>query len=75
MTNPFYEAHGQPGQVPGFIRDQGAQVIIAGGMGQRAVGFFNEFGIEAVTGAAGKVDAVINAYLNGNLKGYKACVH
>jgi len=75
VENPFYGAHGDPGQVPTFIRDQGADVIISGGMGQRAVGFFNEFGIEAVTGAAGKVEAVVEAYLLGNLKGYKPCAH
>jgi predicted Fe-Mo cluster-binding NifX family protein len=75
VENPFYGAHGNPGQVPSFIRDQGAHVIIAGGMGQRAVGFFEQFGIEAVTGAAGKVEAVVEAYLKGALKGYDPCVH
>lgn len=75
VENPFYGAHGNPGQVPSFIRDQGAHVIIAGGMGQRAVGFFDQFGIEAVTGAAGKVEAVVEAYLKGALKGYDPCVH
>lgn len=75
VENPFYSAHGSPGQVPVFIRDQGAHVIIAGGMGQRAVGFFNEFGIEAVTGASGKVEAVVEAYLKGALKGNAPCVH
>ena len=75
VENPFYGAHGDAGQVPTFIRDQGAGVIISGGMGQRAVGFFNQFGIEVITGAAGKVKDVIEAYLSGNLKGYEACVH
>ena len=75
VENPFYSAHGNPGQVPSFIRDQGAHVIIAGGMGQRAVGFFEQFGIEAVTGAAGKVEAVVEAYLKGALKGHDPCVH
>ncbi len=75
VENPFYGAHGNQGQVPAFIRDQGASVIISGGMGQRAVGFFNEFGIEAVTGAAGKIKDVIEAYLSGNLKGYEPCAH
>jgi predicted Fe-Mo cluster-binding NifX family protein len=75
VENPFYNAHGNPGQVPSFIHDQSAKVIIAGGMGQRAVGFFNEFEIEAVTGASGKVEAVVEAYLNGSLKGNDPCVH
>ncbi len=75
VENPFYQKHGPPGQVPEFIRDQNANVIIAGGMGQRAVGFFDQFGIEAVTGAAGKVQAVVNAYLKGALKGTTPCEH
>ena len=75
VENLFYDAHGQPGQVPGFIRDQKADVIIAGGMGQRAVGFFEEFGIEVVTGAAGTVSAVVQGYLNGTIEGAAPCKH
>ena len=75
VENPFYGAHGQPGQVPVFIRDQGADVIIAGGMGQRAVGFFNEFGIEVVTGASGKVNTVVEGYLRGDVRGMSPCKH
>ncbi len=73
VANPFFEAHGQVGQVPGFINDQGAEVIIAGGMGPRAVGFFEQFGIKPVTGASGKVQAVVEAYLEGGLRGAAPC--
>lgn len=75
VENPFFNAHGQPGQVPLFIRDQGADVIIAGGMGQRAVGFFNEFGIEVVTGTVGKVKSIVDGYLKGAIKGAAPCKH
>ncbi len=75
VENPFYNTHGSLGQVPEFIRSQNADVIIAGGMGQRAVGFFDQFGIEAVTGASGKVEAVVSAYLKGSLKGTSPCTH
>ena len=67
VENPFQNSHGSEGEVPNFIRSQGADVIIAGGMGQRAIGFFNEFGIETVTDATGKVKDVVEAYLQGNL--------
>ncbi len=73
VENPFYNSHGPAGEVPDFIRSQGADAIIAGGMGQRAVGFFNEFGIEPVTGATGKVKDVVEAYLEGTLKGSEPC--
>jgi predicted Fe-Mo cluster-binding NifX family protein len=71
--NPFYGSHGEPGEVPNFIRGLGAEVIIAGGMGPRAIGFFSEFGIQAITGGSGVVKDVIKAYLNGELQGANAC--
>jgi len=69
VENPFSGSHGAEGEVPGFIHSQGADVIIAGGMGQRAVGFFKEFGIEVITSATGKVKDAVKAYLEGNLTG------
>ncbi len=73
VANPFYQEHGQPGQVPNFINNQGAQVIVAGGMGYRAVRFFREFGIEPVTGVSGKVKDVVEAYLEGRIGGAEPC--
>ena len=32
ITNPFFQNH-QPGMVPGFINEQGAEIMLAGGMG------------------------------------------
>lgn len=65
LENPYYLNHGQPGQSPNFIKEQGAEVIIAGGMGPRAVGFFNQLGIEVVTEARGRVVDAVNSYLRG----------
>lgn len=73
VDNPFYGSHGEPGQVPRFIHSHGAQVIIAGGMGPRAIGFFNQFGIETVTGTSGKVSDALNSYLGGGLFGSEPC--
>ena len=72
VDNPFYGAHA-PGQVPGFIHQQGAGVMLTGGMGGRAVQFFEGFGIEPVTGAAGTVRLSLERYLGGDLKGAEAC--
>ncbi len=74
VANPYYQAH-QPGQVPAFIKSQKADVIIAGGMGQRAVGLFDQYGIEAVTGASGQVEQALAAYLSGSLRGTSPCSH
>lgn len=72
VQNPYYEAH-VPGAVPTFIQEQGADVMIAGGMGPRAIGMFEEFGIEVVTGGVGSTQNVLNAYLSGELTGTQPC--
>ena len=72
VANPFYGNH-QPGQVPGFIRQQGANVMLTGGMGSRAVAFFEQYGIVPVTGAMGTVGQALEQYLQGDLQGAAPC--
>ena len=71
VPNPYRVAH-QPGAVPRFIRDMGADVIIAGGMGPRAIDMFHGFGIDVVTGA---VTTVLGAHLRGEDRGVVPCAH
>jgi predicted Fe-Mo cluster-binding NifX family protein len=68
VVNPYYPDH-EPGEVPAFIHSLGAQVMLAGGMGGRAVAFFQQYGIEAATGAAGTVRTSLSRYLGGELQG------
>ena len=72
VDNPFY-GHHQPGQVPAFIDSLGANVMLTGGMGGRAIMFFQQFGIEGVTGAYGTVRQSVERYLGGELKGAEPC--
>jgi len=72
VENPFYAAH-QPGQVPGFIKEQNADVMLSGGMGGRAIQFFEGFGIKTATGAAGTVQDAVECYLDGQLQGASSC--
>jgi predicted Fe-Mo cluster-binding NifX family protein len=72
VENPFFGNH-QPGQVPRFITEQGADVIVTGGMGRRALGFFENERIETVTGARGTVAEVLEDYLGGRLTGAEPC--
>jgi len=67
----------QPGLLPRWLAERGAQVIIAGGMGQRAQGLFAENGIKVVVGApAGEPEALVAAYLDGTLQtGANVCDH
>ena len=72
VANPFLEGH-QPGQIPGYVHELGAEVMLSGGMGGRAIAFFNQFGIAAATGASGTVAESIAAFLDGRLGGASAC--
>jgi predicted Fe-Mo cluster-binding NifX family protein len=72
VDNPFFGNH-QPGQVPGFIASLGANVMLTGGMGGRAILFFEQYGIEGVTGAYGTVRQSVERYLGGELKGAAPC--
>jgi predicted Fe-Mo cluster-binding NifX family protein len=72
IENPYYGQHA-PGVVPEFIYRQGAQVMLTGGMGGRAIMFFQEYGIEPVTGAFGTVRHALDQYLRGALQGAAPC--
>jgi len=66
VENPF-EEHA-PGLVPKFLKEMNVDVVIAMGMGPRAQMWFNQFRIQVITGAKGKIKEVIEAYLRGDLK-------
>jgi predicted Fe-Mo cluster-binding NifX family protein len=74
ISNPYYDNH-VPGMVPKFISEQGVNVMIAGGMGPRAIDMFSNFGIEVVTGAIGNAGNVLKAYLQGEISGVEPCKH
>ena len=72
VANPNYGRHA-PGTVPTFIQNQGADVMLAGGMGRRAIALFQQYGIQAVTGASGTVRHALEQYLGGQLRGAEPC--
>jgi len=72
LENPFFHGH-QPGQVPGFIKEQNVDVMLSGGMGGRAIQFFEQFGIQTATGATGTVRSALESYLGGELTGAAPC--
>jgi predicted Fe-Mo cluster-binding NifX family protein len=73
LTPPPHE----PGVLPRWLHEQGADVIIASGMGQRAQSLFAQSGIDVVVGApAGQVADIVSAYLAGTLEaGQNVCDH
>lgn len=72
IDNPYYAQH-QPGMVPGYIRSHDADVMISGGMGRRAITFFQEYDIQTATGATGTVKSALESYLSGNLSVSEPC--
>lgn len=66
ITNPLGGEH-NPGDLPTFMKEQGVNVIITGGMGPKAQEYFKNFGIEPVIGAYGKVKDVLEEYLHGKV--------
>lgn len=77
ITNRVYvQSPGhQPGFLPVFLKEQGVDVIIAGGMGGRALALFDEQGIEVIVGAVGECDMAAESFLNGSLKSTESVCH
>lgn len=67
----------EPGLLPAWLKKEGADMIIAGGMGMRAQNIFIQNGIEVVVGAAeGSSEEIVSAYLAGKLEtGSNICDH
>jgi ATP-binding protein involved in chromosome partitioning len=73
LTPPPHE----PGVLPTWLHGEGVNVIIAGGMGQRAQQLFAQNQIEVVVGApAESPENLVSAYLNNTLQaGENICDH
>lgn len=67
----------EPGVLPAWLGEQKVNVIIAGGMGQRAQQLFTAQNIEVVVGAPSETpEALVESYLAGTLQsGANACDH
>lgn len=67
----------EPGLLPPWLAERGANVIIAGGMGQRAQGLFAQQGIQVVIGAAAETpEQLATDFLAGTLQvGENICDH
>lgn len=73
VTPPPHE----PGLLPRWLHEQGATVIIAGGMGGRAMSLFAENDITVVTGApVASTEEIVTSYLQDSLQtGLNTCDH
>lgn len=73
LTPPPHE----PGTLPRWLHEQGATVIIAGGMGSRAQSLFQQSGIQVVVGASSsEPEVLVRDFLRGQLAtGANTCDH
>jgi predicted Fe-Mo cluster-binding NifX family protein len=73
LTPPPHE----PGVLPRWLHELGANIIIAGGMGARALDLFNQNGIKVITGAPmDPPESLVNQYLADILvTGENICDH
>jgi predicted Fe-Mo cluster-binding NifX family protein len=59
----------EPGLLPSWLAERGANVIIAGGMGQRAQQLFTDRGIQVVVGAPAETpEFLVRSFLAGTLQ-------
>lgn len=67
----------EPGLLPPWLAERGANIIIAGGMGQRAHDLFAARGMEVMLGAAAETpEKLVTDYLAGTLTlGTNLCDH
>jgi ATP-binding protein involved in chromosome partitioning len=67
----------EPGVLPRWLYEQGADVVITGGMGEQARQLLKEKGIEVITGApVDSPETIANQFLSGSLvTGDNACDH
>ena len=65
IMNPGHET----GYLPQFLKDNGINCIIAGGMGMRAKELFKEANIETILGVEGKIEDITEKILDETIKG------
>lgn len=72
VANPLAGGHA-PGDVPSFIEGTEARVLLAGGIGRKAIAFFDQQGVHVSAGHTGTVLEAVDAWLAGTAGGPVAC--
>jgi len=67
----------EPGVLPAWLAGQGAHLVLAGGMGTRAIQLFAEHGVEVIVGVPSlDPESLARSYLDGEIgTGTNACDH
>lgn len=73
--NPIVGEHKGVCQLPAYIKQFNVNVIIAGGMGQKAISNFQSYGIDVITAPGLEFEETLNQFLLNKLTGFSACNH
>ncbi len=75
FINPLAGEQSGTCQLPGYINQFKVNAVIAGGMGQKAITKFLDFGIDVITAPGLLYENALDLYLEGKLSGYESCKH
>ena len=64
--NPL-EGHG-PGDIPRYLANKKVNKLIVRGVGGRAIGFFQQLGIDVIKGAEGNIEEIMESLEKESLK-------
>jgi predicted Fe-Mo cluster-binding NifX family protein len=67
----------EPGVIPRWLSEEGVNVVLVGGIGQKAVDLFNQFGVKPVIGVPAKAPKeLVDEFLADKLvAGVNQCSH
>ncbi len=71
--NPLVGEHNGACQLPGYVKQFNVNTIIAGGMGQKAINNFLNYGINVVTAPGLEFKKALRLFVEGKLNGYNIC--
>lgn len=72
LANPGH----QPGFLPKLLKENGVELVIAGGMGAKAKDLFQANNIQTITGVNGTADQILETFLRKTLVGTgETCNH
>lgn len=63
------------GALADFLHENGAEIVICGGVGAPMIGRLEAYGMKACPGVTGEADVAVSHYLEGTLKGNGDAVH
>ena len=68
VKNVSIHVGGGSGYAPELIAKAGANIMVCGGLGRKAIGLFEQSGIMVYVGASGTVKEALDKYENGQLQ-------